>query len=545
MLRHSSVFTRRAVARPAMIDSAFLNAAPLTVATPMMAGATFSNRWSTSSVAPSDVSKAAAKSKEFNFLEAFTQNFNKAAASTNHSESIISMIRRCACVYKVQFPIRTNINLQKNTYDVKIIEGYRVQHSHHRLPCKGGIRYSEHVNQDEVMALASLMTFKCAIVDVPFGGAKGGIKVNPKGLPVSELEAITRRYASELIKKNMLGAGIDVPAPDMGTGPREMAWIKDTYETFHPTDINAPACVTGKPISQGGIRGRTEATGMGAFTAIREAVSYKDDMDRIGLSTGIEGKRVIVQGFGNVGSFTAKYLHEAGAKVIGIAEYGGGLYNKNGLDVPALFRHAVDERKNLFDFRGDMELVKDSVSLLTMDCDILVPAALECQVHSENADQIKAKIIAEAANGPLTAPADEILTKKGAIVIPDIYCNAGGVLVSYFEWVKNLSHVRMGRLEKRYDQKTKESLIRHFNSMLTESGVKSSPSRVADKLDPILSTGADERDLVASGLEDTMMTAYARLRAISKEKNCSLRTAAFVDAIDKIATAYSELGLFP
>jgi len=489
-------------------------------------------------------SRTVVSAKELNFLDSVLQNFNKAAAVTPYSESTIGLIRRCASVYRVQFPLKTNVNLQKGTYDVKIIEGYRVQHSHHRLPCKGGIRYSEHVNQNEVMALASLMTFKCAVVDVPFGGAKGGIKINPKGMPVSEIEAITRRYAAELIKKNMLGAGIDVPAPDMGTGPREMAWIKDTYETFHPNDINSLACVTGKPITQGGIRGRTEATGLGVFTAIREACTYKDDMAQVGLTTGIEGKRVIIQGFGNVGSYTAKFLHEAGAKVIGIAEYGGGLYNSNGLDIDTLFKHVVGERKNIFDWKGG-ELVKDSASLLVTDCDILVPAAMESQIHSENANQVKAKIIAEAANGPVTSVADDMLEKKGAIVIPDIYCNAGGVLVSYFEWVKNLSHVRMGRLEKRYDQKTKESLINYFSTLLRESGLEKPHKEVARKLDPILSTGADERDLVFSGLEDTMMSAYAKLRQIKLEKKCSLRTAAFVDAIDKIATAYNELGVFP
>jgi len=382
---------------------------------------------------------------------------------------------------------------------------------------------------------------------VPFGGAKGGIKINPKSLPVSEIEAITRRYASELIKKNMLGAGIDVPAPDMGTGPREMAWIKDTYETFHPNDVNSIACVTGKPITQGGIRGRTEATGLGVFTSIRECVSYKDDMDRIGLTTGVQGKRVVIQGFGNVGSYTAKFLHEAGAKVIAIAEYGGGFYNADGLDIASLFKHAVEDKKPFLDYRGKAELVKDSTSLLTYDCDILVPAAMEGQVHSENADKIKAKIIAEAANGPLTAAADTILDKKNMIIIPDIYCNAGGVLVSYFEWVKNLSHVRMGRLEKRYDQKTKESLIQYFSTMVDEAGGSLSkiPSKMSRKLDPILSTGADERDLVFSGLEDTMMTAYAKIRQIAKEKNVTLRTAAFVDAIDKIATSYNELGVWP
>lgn len=475
----------------------------------------------------------ATTAREMSFLESVLHNFNKAAALTGLSEPQIANIRKCAAVFRVKFPVRVNLNEKTGEYDTMIVEGFRVQHSHHRLPCKGGIRYSEHVDQEEVMALASLMTYKCAIVDVPFGGAKGGIKINPRELGVSQIEAITRRYASELIKRNMLGPGMDVPAPDMGTGPREMAWIKDTYEAFHPQDVNSLACVTGKPISQGGIRGRTEATGLGVFFTVREAVNYEEDMKALGLTTGLKGKRVVIQGFGNVGSYSAKFMHEAGAKIIAIGERDGGLYNKDGIDITALWNH-IGEKKPFLSFPG-AAVVKNPESLLEEECDILVPAALENQINATNALRIKAKIIAEAANGPVTATADEMLEKRGIIVIPDILCNAGGVTVSYFEWVKNLSHVRMGRLERRYDQRSKERLLEHFSNI---TGRKEDvPAGVV--------SGANEADLVHSGLEDTMIEGYANVRSVSKLKNCSMRTAAFVDAIRKVARSYAELGVFP
>jgi len=472
--------------------------------------------------------------REMSFLESVLHNFNKAAALTGLNEPQIANIRKCVVVFRVKFPVRVNLNEKTGEYDTMIVEGFRVQHSHHRLPCKGGIRYSEHVDQEEVMALASLMTYKCATVDVPFGGAKGGIKINPRELGVSQIEAITRRYAVELIKRNMLGPGMDVPAPDMGTGPREMAWIKDTYEAFHPQDVNSLACVTGKPISQGGIRGRTEATGLGVFFAIREAVDYADDMKAIGLAPGLKGKRVIVQGFGNVGSYSAKFLHEAGAKVIAIAERDGGLYNKEGINITELWNH-IGEKKPFLSFPG-AQVVNNAESLLEEECDILVPAALENQITAANALRIKAKLIAEAANGPVTATADEMLEKRGIVVIPDILCNAGGVTVSYFEWVKNLSHVRMGRLERRYDQRSKERLLQHFSN-ISGRKIEDIPAGVV--------SGANETDLVHSGLEDTMIEAYANVRSVSKHKNCSLRTAAYVDAIRKVARSYAELGVFP
>ena len=335
-----------------------------------------------------------------------------------------------------------------NGYEV--IEAWRAEHSHHKLPVKGGIRYSPDVNEDEVLALAALMTFKCAIVDVPFGGAKGAIRVDPRKVSVEQLERITRRYTAELVRKNFIGPGIDVPAPDYGSGPREMAWIADTYEQFHPGEIDAAGCVTGKPVWLGGIRGRKEATGRGVFYGIRECLADAALVKRLGLSTGLSGKRVVVQGLGNVGYYAAKFLQEAGGVLVGLAEWEGAISNPKGLDVDDVVKFRT-ETKKITGFPGATSHARSEEALF-LDCDILVPAALENVITGENVAKVRAKIVAEGANGPVTADADEILRQMGVIVIPDMYLNAGGVTVSYFEWLKNLSHVRFGRMEKRYDQ---------------------------------------------------------------------------------------------
>ena len=430
----------------------------------------------------------------------------------------------------MKFPVR----LKKK---IEVIIAYRVEHSQHKLPVKGGIRYSTAVTQDEVMALAALMTYKCAVVDVPFGGAKGGVCINPRAYNEIELEHITRRYTSELIKKNFIGPGIDVPAPDYGTGAREMAWIADTYAAFNPGQIDAAGCVTGKPISQGGIRGRTAATGRGVYFGVREAVSNKDDMKKLGLTTGLEGKKVIIQGLGNVGYYTAKFMREAGAIIIAIAEYEGAIYNGRGLNVEAVFQH----RKNtgsILKIKGAKD-IKNSASALELECDILIPAALENQINIGNADKIKAKIIAEAANGPVTPEAEAVLLKKGVMIIPDLYLNAGGVTVSYFEWLKNLSHVRFGRMGKRYDELVTRTMVESIEKAIGKSLDKKSKE--------IITHGADEEDLVNSGLEETMIHAYNHTREIWKKnkKIPDLRTATFVNAIEKIAQSYYELGIFP
>ena len=388
------------------------------------------------------------------------------------------------------------------------------------------------------MALATLMTYKCAIVDVPFGGAKGGVKISPREYSTAQLQKITRRYAAELIRKNFVGPGIDVPAPDYGTGAREMAWILDTYLTFKGNEIDAAGCVTGKPVSQNGIRGRTEATGRGVYYGIREVVSHKEDMKKIGLEPGMEGKTMIIQGLGNVGSHTGLISQkEGGAKIIAVAEYEGAVHNPKGLDVAALIKHR-QKTGSILNFPGAKN-IKARKKVLEMECDILVPAALENQITIDNAEKVKAKIIAEAANGPVTADAEEILLKKGIIIIPDMYINAGGVTVSYFEWLKNLSHMRFGRMEKRFDHNTYMNLVSLIERLTGKT--------VGAKEKDFLTRGADEIDLVRSGLEETMVTAYDQIREIYKRrKNVKdLRTAAFVSALNKISSDYLALGIFP
>ncbi len=455
---------------------------------------------------------------------------DEAAKHLDIHPGLLEQIKACNSIYKFNFPLKND----DGTYEV--LKGYRIQHSHHKLPVKGGIRYSENVNEDEVKGLAALMTYKCALVNIPFGGAKGGVSINPSDYTEHQLEKITRRYTSELIKKKFIGPAIDVPAPDYGTGAREMAWIVDTFEAFNPEVINAKGCVTGKPLSQHGIAGRTEATGMGVFFGIREAVSVEEDMEAIGLKTGIKGKTVIVQGLGNVGYYSSKYLREAGAKIIGIAEFNGGIYDEAGIDVDAVRAHRTFNKT----FKGypKGEFIEDSKEMLTYKCDILIPAALENQITSENAADVKAKIIGEAANGPVTQEAEAILLKNNVLVIPDLYLNAGGVTVSYFEWLKNLSRVSFGKLEKRYDMEKYRKLLGTIENATGEE--------FTDDEREALIKGASERDLVISGLEETMVNAYQSLNETRKEKNIkSLRTAGFILALQRISISYTELGIFP
>jgi glutamate dehydrogenase (NAD(P)+) len=466
----------------------------------------------------------------YSFFESVEKNFDRAAKYTSYDKGILEQIKACNSIYSMKFPVRIGESIE-------VIEAYRVQHSHHKLPVKGGIRYSMDVNQDEVMALAALMTYKCAIVNVPFGGAKGGIKINPKILSQYDLEKITRRYTAELVKKNFIGPGIDVPAPDYGTGPREMSWIVDTYMSLKPGEIDAAGCVTGKPVTQGGVRGRTEATGLGVYFGIRELVNDPDMMKRVKLSTGMDDKRVIVQGLGNVGYHAAKYFQKGGATIVALAEYEGAITNPKGLDVDAVVAHRK-KTGSILNFPGAKNL-KKSGDALELDCDILVPAALENVINGTNAPKVKAKVIAEAANGPLTPEADAIFVKKGVIVVPDMYINAGGVTVSYFEWLKNLSHVRYGRLDKRFTENTNAAIIKKIEDLTGK--------KLTDIERKALSHGPDEVDLVHSGLEDTMIGSYYEIKEtwMSNKKIQDMRTAAFVAAINKIGVSYSELGIFP
>ena len=467
----------------------------------------------------------------YSFFGAVEKSFDKAAKFTRWDPGVLEQIKACNSVYQMKFPVRMDDGR------IEVIEAYRVQHSHHKTPCKGGIRFAAEVNQDEVMALASLMTYKCAIVNVPFGGGKGGIKINPKKYSVYELEKITRRYTAELVKKNFIGPGTDVPAPDYGTGEREMAWIVDTYMGLRPGEIDAMGCVTGKPVTQGGVRGRREATGLGIFYGVREVCNMPDIMEKVGLSVGIEGKKVIVQGLGNVGYHAAKFFQQAGAKIIALAEYEGAIWNDNGLDVDAVFEHRKASG-SILNFSGAQNFAKNT-DAMEYDCDILIPAALENVINGENAPRVKARLIGEGANGPLTPEADDVFVQKGTIVIPDMYLNAGGVTVSYFEWLKNLSHVRYGRMEKRFT----ENMNTHIISQIEELTDK----KVSDRERQFIVHGPDEVDLVHSGLEETMITAT---REITEEWKRNpqipdMRTAAYVVAINKVGTSYAELGIFP
>jgi len=467
----------------------------------------------------------------YSFFESVEKSFDKAAKFTKWDKGLLEQIKACNSIYSMKFPVKMDDGR------IEVIEAFRVQHSQHKSPCKGGIRFSEFVNDDEVKALASLMTYKCAIVNVPFGGAKGGIKINPRNHSAYELEKITRRYTAELVRKNFIGPGIDVPAPDYGTGEREMAWIVDTYQSLKPSDIDAAGCVTGKPISQGGVHGRKEATGLGVFYGTREVCNMPEMMNKLGLPVGIEGKRVIVQGMGNVGYHSAKFFREHGAKVIAIAEYEGAVYNENGLNEEELFQHRK-KTGSILNFPGAVNF-ESSAEALEIDCDILVPAALENVINGENAPRIKAKIIAEAANGPLTPEADEIFVQKGVLVIPDMYLNAGGVTVSYFEWLKNLSHMRFGRMEKRFQENMNKHILNQMESL--------SGKQVAPKEKNFIMHGADEIDLVYSGLEETMISSTQEIMDIwhSNPSIPDMRTAAYVSAINKVALSYIELGIFP
>ncbi len=462
------------------------------------------------------------------FFEQVNKNFDRAASFLNFPPGLLDQIKACNTVCHFTFP------LQKDNGDIETIHAWRAEHSHHKLPTKGGIRYSLMVNEDEVKALAALMTYKCAVVDVPFGGAKGGVRIDHRKYSKAELQRITRRFTFELASKNFIGPDIDVPAPDYGTGEQEMAWIVDTYAAIDPS-LHAEGCVTGKPVGLGGIRGRTEATGRGVFFGVREACQNAEDMKEIGLEPGLAGKTVIVQGFGNVGYHSAKYLMESDAKVIAICEYDGAIYNEKGIDIEALYKHR-NEHKTITTF-PDAKLIKDSRSVLEYDCDILVPAALESQLTKENAPRIKAKIIAEAANGPTTQEAHDIIKERGALIIPDNYLNAGGVTVSYFEWLKNLSHVRFGRMERRFEENSSRRMLEAIQFMTNRNLSNDEIYR--------LSQGADERDLVDSGLEDTMMSAYNQINEIRKTHNTDLRTAAFISAINKVGHIYDRMGIFP
>jgi len=471
---------------------------------------------------------------ESGFLDEVNQMFNTAAAHTDYPRGVLNQIRACDNIVRFEFPVK------RDDGSIQVVRGYRAEHSHHKKPTKGGIRYAPNVNVDEVMALASLMSYKCAIVDVPFGGAKGGVCIDARDYSQTELERITRRYTFELARKEFIGPGTDVPAPDYGTGEREMSWIMDTMHQIGDDDLNSLASVTGKPVGQGGVRGRTEATGKGVYYGIREACRYEKDMNQLGLDVGLEGKSIVVQGLGNVGYHAAKFLQNEGrADIVGIAEIEGAIYNPDGLNI----EDVVDHRQSsgsILDY-PDAENVGTSAKALELPCDILIPAALEGVITAENAPNIQAKIIGEAANGPVTSEADEILTAKNVLMIPDVYLNAGGVTVSYFEWLRNLSHVRHGRMSRRFEEQNAERILRAVDELTEEDFDEELMCRLIERI----GFGASERDLVNSGLEDTMAYAYDEIREIREEKGVDMRTAAFISAIRKIGRSYDQMGIFP
>ena len=471
---------------------------------------------------------------EPSFRDSVDIMFNRAVALLDLSPGLAEKIRVCNATYTVRFGVR--LRGQMTTFT-----GYRAVHSEHMEPVKGGIRYALGVNQDEVEALAALMTYKCALVDAPYGGSKGGLRIDPLAYDEHELEQITRRFAYELIKRDLIHPSQNVPAPDMGTGEREMAWIADQYQRMHTTDINARACVTGKPVSGGGIEGRTEATGRGVQYALQEFFRHSEDLAAAGLSGDLESKAIIVQGLGNVGYHAAKFLtEEDGARITGVIERDGAVQNRDGLDIEAL-KAWVAVHGGVKGFEGG-SYTSDGASVLEAECDILIPAALEGVINRDNANRVQARLIVEAANGPVTAGADAILRERGVVIIPDMYANAGGVTVSYFEWVKNLSHIRFGRMERRREEQRNQLIVNELERLSKSSNVN---WQLTPNFKEKYLKGASELELVRSGLDDTMRGAYNDMAEVWRRRADvpDLRTAAYLVSIRKVAASYKNKGL--
>lgn len=467
----------------------------------------------------------------YSFSASVNHMVDRAFKVLDTDPGIANAIKSCDAVLQVKFPVTINGKIE-------VFTGWRATHSTHRLPSKGGIRYAPIVDQDEVEALAALMTYKCAIVDVPFGGSKGGLLIDPRKYTREDLQMITRRFARELVRKDFLSPSTNVPAPDVGTGEREMAWIMDTYKHLHPEDIDYQGCVTGKPVHHGGISGRTEATGRGVVYSLREFFRHPADLKKAGLKGGLGDKKIIIQGLGNVGYYAARLLQEEdNAKIIAIIERDGALINEAGVPIDRL-RQYMNENKGCVKGFPDATYTENGSKVLELNCDILIPAALESVITADNADKIKANVICEAANGPVTFEADEILYKKGITILPDAYVNAGGVTVSYFEWIRNLSHIRFGRMERRYDEMRGRHVISAIESLTGRE--------VPDWLEGEIVRGADELDLVRSGLDDTMRLAYQQISE-TKESNKKIkdfRTAAYVVAVSKISRSYLDIGVY-
>ena len=460
------------------------------------------------------------------FLNSVNQVFDEAASLLSLPDDLSLKIKLANSIYKVNFGVR----LRKNLYT---FTGYRCVHSEHNEPVKGGIRYSLSSSEGEVEALAALMTYKCSLMDLPFGGSKGALIVDPHHWKQDELERITRRFTNELAKRDLIHPSQNVPGPDMGTDENVMAWMVDEYRRLYPTEIDAMASVTGKPIALGGVDGRTEATGRGVFYSILEFLNNDKDRKKSKLRREIEGQRIIIQGFGNVGFHAAELLYESGAKIIAVIERDASVVNEKGIDVQKLKKHFTRKRT----FEGFDGFSKARGHFLSKECDILIPAATEGVIHKDNAAKIKAKLIVEGGNGPVTADADEILRKNGITVIPDFYANSGGVIVSYFEWVKNLSKMRYGLMQERDQEKRQSNLVAALEQMTSNSF----PTEMKDEF----IKGASEIDLVRSGLEEKMKEGYYAIHEAfhSDRKIKSFRMAAMVIAVKKVAEAYKYLGI--
>lgn len=465
------------------------------------------------------------------FFDSVNHFFDEAAAHCAVEPGLLKQVRSCNAVYRMRFPVRDDDG------KIRVIEAFRAEHSFHRLPTKGGIRFSKHVSLNETIALAALMTYKCAIVGVPFGGAKGGVIVDPLTASVGFRERIIRRYTAELIRKNFIGPEVDVPAPDYGTGEQEMGWIADTYKNLKMNSPDLYACVTGKPLSMQGIPGRTTATGLGVYFGIRIATEQAEDMAAIGLTPGTAGKRVIVQGLGNVGYHAARFMQRDGnAIIVGIAEREGGIYAKDGLDVEAVFAHRK-ATGSILNYPGATNIA-NSKELLEYDCDILIPAALENQINDENAPRIRARMIAEAANGPINFGAEGILRAKGTYILPDIYLNAGGVTVSYFEWLKNKAGVSFDRMTSRHEELIKHELVDQMEKLTGRNLDAHIRARLIQ--------GPGELELVRAALDQTMTHAFGKIHHVWKQRDLpGLRTASFLLAIERVSDSYRYHGIFP
>ena len=462
------------------------------------------------------------------FKDNVNLHVDKSAKLLNFSDDLLEHLKSTHSLIKVNVGVVLDGKINNFT-------GWRAVHSEHILPTKGGLRYSETVDQDDTEALASLMTYKCAIVNIPFGGAKGGLKINPKNYTMPQLREITKAFASKLINKGFISPALNVPAPDVGTSEREMEWILETYKTLKPDDINYRASVTGKPLHRGGIAGRTEATGRGIEEVIREIFRHEDTVKEAGLKNELKDNEIIVQGFGNVGSNLARHLYNRdNAKIIAIGEFDGYLYNKKGIDINALIEfyktNKTINNPKLGEFKNNPS------ELLELNCDILIPAALENAITINNVDKIKTKLIIEAANGPVSFEADQKLFEKGVMIIPDIYVNAGGVVVSYFEWVKDISHIRFGRVEKRFQEQKILDIIDLIDK-------KTNTKTDFDTIKKIIH-GADEEDLAFSGLEDSMRNAFIEIYNAKKQIKRSFRESAYYVSLKKIRNFYTVEG-FP